>query len=330
MLFTKRKSKAPDVPVSQGYDLIGDVHGCAQSLVRLLVKLGYENRDGCYRHRERKVIFVGDIVDRGPRIREALHIVKAMVDAGEAEIVLGNHEYNAMCYCTPGRSGSGRSYLREHTARNHRLIRETLEQFADHPDEWQQFLLWFREIPLFLDKGDFRVVHACWDQESISKFHEQHINNCVDEEFLHASADQNSFEHRLIDRLTRGTALELPNGETILGKDGLARRMFRTKFWSTDPETYADVVFQPDPLPSNLATRKLSAIEKQQLLSYGDDQPPVFVGHYWMSGVPEPITPNIACLDYSAVKYGRLVAYRFDGEQVLQAEKFVWVDVVRS
>ena len=55
----------------------------------------------------------------------------------------------------------------------------------------------------------------------------------------------------------------------------------------------------------------------------------MFVGHYWMEGDPEPITPNIACLDYSAVKYGKLVAYRMDDERELDRNKFVWVDVPR-
>jgi len=80
-MFTAKKSV-------QGYDLIGDVHGCAQALERLLKAMGYAHSRGCYRHPKRKVIFVGDIVDRGPRIREALHVVKDMVDQGEAEIVL--------------------------------------------------------------------------------------------------------------------------------------------------------------------------------------------------------------------------------------------------
>jgi hypothetical protein len=53
----------------------------------------------------------------------------------------------------------------------------------------------------------------------------------------------------------------------------------------------------------------------------------VFVGHYWMTGEPRPIAPNIACLDYSAVKYGRLVAYRIDDETRLSPDKFVSVKV---
>ncbi len=314
----------------QGYDLIGDIHGCAQSLEKLLKLMGYTHTNGCYRHPVRKVIFLGDIVDRGPRIREALHIVRDMVDGKQAEIVLGNHEYNAMCYCTQGRDGSGRTFLREHNARHHRLIRETLEQFSEYPREWQDFLSWFHQIPLFLEKEHFRVVHACWDAQSIERFKTMSKSHCIDEDFLHESAQPGTFAYRLVDKLTRGTALELPNGETILGRDGLARHMFRTKFWSDRPQTYSDVVFQPDPLPEYMAHRELTAIEKQQLLSYPSSEPPVFVGHYWMDGEPKPITSNVACLDYSAVKYGKLVAYRMDDEDELCADKFIWVEVNRS
>lgn len=316
--------------VKQGYDLIGDIHGCGNSLVRLLEKMGYEHKNGCYRHASRKVIFVGDIVDRGPRIREALHIVKDMVDQSQAEIVLGNHEYNAMCYCTSGREGSGKQYLREHNARNHRLIRETLEQFDSYRSEWHSFLNWFHEIPLFIEKEHFRVVHACWDSFAIDRFKSISADHCLSMDLLHESAVSGSFASNIVDKLTRGTALDLPDGETILSKDGLVRKMFRTKFWSDAPEVYNDVVFQPDPLPVHLANRPLSAIEKQKLLTYSESEVPVFVGHYWMSGEPEPIQSNIACLDYSAVKYGSLVAYRMDDEQILSKDKFVSVDVQRT
>lgn len=314
----------------QGYDLIGDVHGCAKALERLLQALGYEHKKGCYRHPQRKVIFVGDIVDRGPRIREALHIVKDMVDQGQAEMVLGNHEYNAMCYCTESRDSRRKTFLRPHTARNHRLIRETLEQFADYGGEWQAFLAWFQQVPLFIEKEHFRVVHACWDTDSIQRFNTMSQDHCLTQDLLHASAEPGSFEFRLVDRLTRGTALDLPDGETILSKDGYVRNVFRTKFWGEDAQTYSDVVFQPDPLPEHLVDRPLSAIEKQRLLSYSEAELPVFVGHYWMSGDPRPISSNVACLDYSAVKYGKLVAYRMDDESVLDPAKFVWVDVPRS
>lgn len=56
------------------YDIIGDIHGHADELIRLLDKLGYKKSNGYYRHpvTERKAIFVGDFIDRGPKIRETL------------------------------------------------------------------------------------------------------------------------------------------------------------------------------------------------------------------------------------------------------------------
>lgn len=313
----------------RGYDIIGDIHGCARTLERLLDQMGYRKLNGVYQHPRRQAIFIGDIIDRGPRIRESLHLVRDMVEHGAARIVMGNHEYNALGYCTRARAGSGKTFLREHTARHNRLIRETLEQFDHYPQEWNEFLEWFYTIPLFIDEDDFRVVHACWDQTLIDQFREHQGGACIDEDFLHASAAIESFAGQVMDTLLRGTDLRLPDGMTITGKDGYVRQFFRTKFWADDPQTYADVVFQPDPLPRDVASRVLSESERKQLITYPLDAQPVFVGHYWMEGPPAPLKPNVACIDYSAVKYGKLVAYRFDGERALSRDKFVWVDVER-
>ena len=82
------------------YDLIGDIHGYADELIHLLDALGYQNSRGAYSHPERKVIFVGDFVDRGPQIREVLEIVRPMMEEGKALAVMGNHELNALAYHT--------------------------------------------------------------------------------------------------------------------------------------------------------------------------------------------------------------------------------------
>ena len=59
---------------------------------------------------------------------------------------------------------------------------------------------------------------------------------------------------------------------------------------------------------------------------YHSDKP-VFVGHYWMRGKPEPLASKVACLDYSiaAEHPDKLVAYRWDGEQEIDDKRFVWV-----
>ena len=311
----------------EGYDIIGDIHGCTNTLITLLKKLDYQKINGVFRHKTRQAIFLGDIVDRGPRIREALHIVRDMVEAGSALIVMGNHEFNALHYCTLARSGSSKKYLREHTKRHDRIIQETLDQFANYGHEWNYFLEWFLTFPLFIDMGHFRVVHACWDQHLIQQFKETHPEGVIDEEFLHASAVRESFAGRVMDRLLRGTDLPLPEGTSMTSGDGYVRSFFRTKFWAVNPKTYDDIVFQPDKLPVSIRHKVISDIERSKLLCYGPEEPPVFIGHYWLSGEPAPVCSNVCCLDYSAVKYGKLVAYRMDREKLIQKEKFVWVDV---
>ena len=52
------------------YDIIGDIHGHAQELKSLLVKMDYSVTEGVWQHPARKAIFVGDLIDRGPSIRE--------------------------------------------------------------------------------------------------------------------------------------------------------------------------------------------------------------------------------------------------------------------
>ncbi len=73
------------------YDIVGDIHGHADTLEVLFHKLGYSRKFGVYRHPEgRKMVFVGDFIDRGPKIRETLHLVRAMIESGNALAVMGN------------------------------------------------------------------------------------------------------------------------------------------------------------------------------------------------------------------------------------------------
>ncbi|WP_407311171.1 metallophosphoesterase [Pseudomonas sp. nanlin1] len=314
---------------ARSYDLIGDVHGCAHTLEHLLDTLGYRRQAGVWRHPWRQALFLGDIIDRGPRIREALHIVHDMAEAGQAHCIMGNHEFNALGWATPAPPGSGKQYVREHTPRHERLIEATLTQFAHHPLEWDEFVQWFYQMPLFIDAGRFRVVHACWDNTLIASLRGPFPSGCVDEHFVQAAAVPGSYACNVFDRLLRGTDMRLPDGLTLTGGDGLTRSFFRTKFWEDNPQTYGDIVFQPDALPEAVASTPLSTGQKNALLRYGVDEPLLFVGHYWRSGRPAPIRPNLACLDYSAVLYGKLVAYRLDQETRIDPGKFVWVDVER-
>ena len=81
------------------FDIIGDVHGCHDELVDLLKTLGYVQGEpaSVWRHPEgRKLIFVGDLVDRGPKIPEVVRLVMDTVQAGHAFCVPGNHDVKFM------------------------------------------------------------------------------------------------------------------------------------------------------------------------------------------------------------------------------------------
>jgi protein phosphatase len=77
------------------FDIVGDVHGCADELEGLLTRLGYERAEGGWRYNHsegRRLIFLGDVVDRGPRILDAYRIVSETVASGAGICVPGNHD----------------------------------------------------------------------------------------------------------------------------------------------------------------------------------------------------------------------------------------------
>lgn len=150
------------------FDICGDIHGHAEKLVELLGVLGYQSSGGVYRHTEkdRKVLFLGDFIDRGPSIRATLKIVKAMVDAGSALAIMGNHEYNAICFHTLKNDTEGKWMRSRNDAHIHQHI-ETLYQFKNHRDELGDYLDWFWTLPLYYEIEGFRAIHASWDPQSL-------------------------------------------------------------------------------------------------------------------------------------------------------------------
>lgn len=309
-----------------GYDLIGDIHGHLAPLEALLTRLGYVRGDDGWRHRDRQVIFLGDFVDRGPDQRAVVNLAREMVAAGSALAVMGNHELNALAFHTEDPKQPG-TWLRRRTNKN---IRHHLAFLQDYLSDKQReaelddVLRWFMELPLFLDLGDLRVVHACWDPEAIATLRPRLAQgNQLTPDLLVDACDHDRPEFRAIEILLKGKEVKLPEDHSFRDKDGVARQRIRIRWWEPGPHTYRSLFMGPESAEAHIPDRPVST---DYQLEYGPDEPPVFLGHYWLDGEPAPLTDNVACLDYSVARAGgQLVAYRWDGEQTLSADKFVSV-----
>jgi Calcineurin-like phosphoesterase len=110
--------------------------------------LDYSEIGGIFRHPERRVIFVGDFIDRGPEQREVLRIAHSMCEAGSASAVLGNHEFNAIGWAAQNDDGG---FFRNHSEkkmrtntqsffvssrRTHLTIRMQFAGFEAYPPSW--------------------------------------------------------------------------------------------------------------------------------------------------------------------------------------------------
>lgn len=286
-------------------------------------KLGYRNTDGYLAHPDKRIaIFVGDFIDRGPRIRETLQIVKPMVKNGSALAVIGNHEYNAICFNT---LIEGENFLREHSDKNIHQHIATIHAFNNHRDEWYEYLEWFKTLPIYLEINGLRVIHAYWSNKNIDFLKYFYPDNRLTQELLFKSSDSLSTENRVVDELLKGPELELPEGNKFIDKDGNIRGHARIKWWHNNSRmTYSELAFTDEIIDTEIPESILGMIEL-----YDAQSPPVFFGHYWLNGNPQILSSNTCCLDYSVAKGGYLVAYRWDGEQVLSNDKLTSVKVLK-
>ena len=136
------------------FDIIGDVHGCLSELVELLVALGYEvnhERTTARPPSGRRALFLGDLVDRGPASPGVLRLVMAMVSAGDALCLPGNHEVKLL------RALQGRNVSTTHG------LGLTLEQLAGEPAGFSDEVAKFIDALVghyVLDEGKLVVAHA--------------------------------------------------------------------------------------------------------------------------------------------------------------------------
>ena len=149
-LWTDRRNDAGP------FDIVGDVHGCFDELLALLERLGYrvqraEGRFAIAHPEGRRPIFLGDLIDRGPRNVDCLRLVMDAVDGGHTLCVPGNHEVKLL------RKLRGRNVGMSHG------LAATVAELDLEPPEFRERVAAFIDglVSHFVfDKGRLAVAHA--------------------------------------------------------------------------------------------------------------------------------------------------------------------------
>lgn len=269
----KARGSLPDGPL----DLVGDIHGEISALGSLMGHLGYQP-DGS--HAEgRRLVFVGDLIDRGPDSPGVVRRVADLVERGRSLTIMGNHDLNAVAH----REKKENTWLFGHGPVSEAVKAVTTERERD------EIIAFLRQQPLALERDDLRVVHACWDDGAI---------RCLDGEGDPAEAyhDHEARIEKMLagetDSVTRKLALQNQNPMKLI---------------TSGPEVRAAV-----PFVANGEDRNES--RHPWWNDYGDG-PFVVFGHYWRNPVPGVVwddglfpgqsihsalgAGNAICIDYS-------------------------------
>ena len=151
--------RLPDGPL----DIVGDVHGEYEALSSLMRSLGYGA--DCHSSSGRHLVFLGDLIDRGPDSPAVVDSVKRWVEQCRASCILGNHELLAVI----GKPLHGNGWLIQPNSV------EAAGEFHSktaNPEKVDEYLGFFESLPAVLENDQLRLVHACWHEESVQQLRE--------------------------------------------------------------------------------------------------------------------------------------------------------------
>ena len=294
-------------------DFIGDIHGHFDALMQLFEKMGYTNIDGIYSHPERFPVFIGDYIDRGPKIFETVELVKKMQESGAAIALMGNHELNFLELNYKDKEGNS---FRSQAKRNQ--VKETDAAFKGK--DLNSYLNWMAQLPIALESEHFRAVHAQWEEDAIEVLKNESIEKLDENGLRSAHTDSNLYKS--IEILLKGKELKLPEKLHYNDHGSEARTEARIKWWQPRKRTIFGEDFAS--LPEHMIDKDISTFNHDYDFFYEKEHTTVFFGHYWMdANKVQLMSSNACCVDYSIAKKGILVAYRHTQGEALSNDYFI-------
>jgi len=226
-------------------DIIGDIHGEMDALTALMDRLGYSREN---EHPEgRRLIFLGDFVDRGPDSAGVMEKVMALIERGVAYAVLGNHELNLF----------DNEKKADHNAWYFGSDKPELAKLKIDDARKAKLEGFMKSLPVAMEREDLRVVHAAWHGPSIDLIREESDAVSV----LKRYKEQISAEFSalgIVDKIERELALQNRNPIKLL---------------TSGPEKKADKPFK--------ANGKLREVEREIWWDHYHEEVFVAFGHYW-------------------------------------------------
>ncbi|MCE7872517.1 hypothetical protein DYH09_19350 [bacterium CPR1] len=209
-------------------DIVGDVHGCLEELRILMGHLGY---DASGTHPEsRRLVFLGDLTDRGPDNEGVVRQVKELVEGGRAQCILGNHDLNLLLESRKPENGWFFGEPREGQKAADEAVRAMVLEF-------------FASLPLALERPDLRVIHACWDDAMLALARQATCALTLHEE--QRQAIEHSFAGRSLDRIDQGLERQNKNPVKLLTSGPEARAA--VPFVAGGKERWEERVRSPPP-----------------------------------------------------------------------------------
>ena len=294
-------------------DLIADVHGELDALLRVLARLGVNPESGSV---QRPLVFLGDLIDRGPDSVAVCEVVRGLCSAGVAHCIVGNHELNVLR--RDAKEGNG--WLLGHTDGYH--LDGEFRAFDSQPAtaaERTDLLAWMATLPIAMQRDDLRIVHACWldsllsalpdfgDLAELCRASDRSIRAGLYEQGIAAAADAERAEFaNLLDPSLRPDCI-LPNYTRCIVSEQRENPIRGLTSGVEEPIEADEFAF--------LGGKWRTTGRSQWWNDYAGSAA-VVVGHYWRRrGVPDPgkfdywrpfgpfgwagTKRNVFCLDYS-------------------------------